>query len=254
MSDGQAVSRCALIVGGRFHDMDYARRELLAGLARDDRIRARVFEDYERLDVLDEIDFLVTYTCDVVPSPQAQAALSRFVKCGGRWLALHGTNSILRFLENGKVDCPKLAPEFMETLGSTFVAHPAIEPYLVEVARPQDPLVKGIEPFTVTDELYLLEQHAPLDVLLYTTFEGRADGFVQSEWPRAQHPVLYRRKLGQGEVVYLTLGHCRGHYDMQPLMPRWPRIDLGSWTVPEFRLLVERGIAWAAGLEKSTQP
>lgn len=248
MSEPERLARCALIVGGKFHDMDYARRELLAGLAADDRIRTRVFEDYERTEILAETDFIVSYTCDVLPSPEAQLALSQFVRRGGRWLALHGTNSILRFLENGKVDCPRLAPVFMETLGSTFVAHPTIEPYLVEVSKPDDPLVAGIEPFTVTDELYLLEQHAPLDVLLYTSFEGRADGFVECEWPRGRHPVLYRRVLERGEVVYLTLGHCRGHHDMRPLMDRWPRIDRGSWLVPEFRLIVQRGLLWAAGL------
>lgn len=253
MSPSEPVSRCKLVVGGKFHDMDFARRELLAGLAVDDRIRTRVFEDYERIDVLEETDFIVSYTCDVAPSVEAQEALNRFVRNGGRWLALHATNSILRFLENGKVDCPRLAPLFMETLGTTFVAHPKIEPYLVEVARPDDPLVEGIAPFTVNDELYLVDQHAPLDILLDTDFGGRADGFAEAEWPRARHPVLYRRALDRGEVLYLTLGHCRGHYDMRPLMDRWPRIDRGSWDTPEFRTLVSRGLAWAARLPAAPQ-
>lgn len=244
------LSRGMLVVGGKFHDMDFARRELLSALAVDDRIRTRVFEDYERVEVLDEVDFIVSYTCDVLPSQSAQEALRRFVERGGRWLALHGTNSILRFMENGKVDAPRLAPLFMDTLGATFVAHPKIEPYQVEVASPDDPLVQGIAPFTVTDELYLMEVHASLDVLLDTEFEGRADGFVEAEWPRARHPVLYRRRLGEseGEVVYLTLGHCRGHFDMRPLMDRWPTVDRGSWDVAEFRTLVKRGVAWAASL------
>ena len=35
----------ALVVGGRYHDMDYARLQLLEALAAHDQIRVRVFED-----------------------------------------------------------------------------------------------------------------------------------------------------------------------------------------------------------------
>lgn len=243
-------ARGMLVVGGKFHDMEYARRELLAMLGADDRITVRAFEDYDRHDLLADCDFLVSYTCDVAPSVEGQRAIRDFVARGGRWLALHGTNSLLAFLDTGKVSAPRIAPHFMETLGTTFVAHPPILPYLVEVARADDPLIEGIEPFEVTDELYLMEKHADLDVLLDTEFDGRADGFEENVWAKARHPVLYRRLLGAGEVVYFTLGHCRGHYDMRPILDRWPTIDRGSWELPEFRTIVGRGIAWAAGMPK----
>ena len=38
-----------LVVGGKFHDMDFARLELLKLLAEDERVRVRVFEDYTNI-------------------------------------------------------------------------------------------------------------------------------------------------------------------------------------------------------------
>jgi type 1 glutamine amidotransferase len=177
-------------------------------------VRVRVFEDYSNLDAIRQARFLVTYTCDVTPSLEQQEALRAWVEGGGRWYALHGSNSILRFLSNGLVETPAWAPHLMETLGSQFIAHPPIAPYRVEVADPEHELVRGIEAFESTDELYLSDYMAGLHVLLDTEFEGSAEGFVRDSWPRARHPVMYLRPLGQGAVLYLTLGHCRGHYDL----------------------------------------
>src|SRR5215813_13459215 len=92
--------RCVLVAGGKYHDIDFARLELLKLLAEDERVRVRVFEDYENLDALAQADILVSYTCDVVPSITVQEALRDWVRRGGRWYALHGTNSILRLLSN----------------------------------------------------------------------------------------------------------------------------------------------------------
>ena len=241
-------SRGMLVVGGKFHDMEFARRALLAELGKDDRITSLCYDNYDHHAALADCDFLVSYTCDVAPSVAGQRALRDFVARGGRWLALHATNSLLTFMDDGKVAAPRLAPLFMETLGTTFVAHPPIAPYRVDIARGDDPLVAGIAPFEVTDELYLVERHADIDVLLDTAFEGMADGFVENVWPAARHPVLYRRRLGEGEVVYFTLGHCRGHYDMRPHLDYWPTIDRGSWDLPEYRTILERAVEWAAGL------
>jgi len=236
---------CVLIAGGKYHDIDYARLEILKLLAEDDRVRVRVFEDYANLEAIAQADFLVSYTCDVIPSLEAQEALRRFVERGGRWYALHGTNSILRFLESGLVDTPRWAPHFMQTLGSMFIAHPPIAPYRVEVADPGHPLVAGVEPFEATDEHYLVETHGQLHVLLDTEFEGEATGFVESRWEKARHPVFYLHPVGEGSVLYLTLGHCRGHYDMQPFVDFYPEPEKGAWALPVFYDLLRRGLEWA---------
>src|SRR5882757_5253741 len=118
------------------------------------------------LGAISAADFLVTYTCDVTPALHEQEALRAFVQRGGRWLALHGTNSILRFLKSGKVDSPRWAPHFMATLGAMFIAHPPVGPFRVTVANREHPLVRGVEPFETSDELYLMEIYGDLEVLL----------------------------------------------------------------------------------------
>lgn len=243
MSGGRL--NCLLVAGGKWHDIDYARLELLKLLAQDQRIRVRVLEDYSNLDALREADFLVSYTCDVTPSLAEQEALRDYVQNGKRWLALHGTNSILRFMDDGSIDTPNWAPVFMDTLGSIFQAHPPIGPFRVEPTGVEHPLVADIQAFEVEDEQYLVEVTASVDVLLDTEFEGQAGRFRANPWPRSRHPVLYLRHLGEGSVCYLTLGHCRGHYDLQPLMDFYPKIERGAWELPVFHELLRRGIRWA---------
>ncbi len=236
---------CVLIAGGVWHDIDFARLELLKLLAEDERIRVRVFEDYSNLAAIEAADFLITYTCNVVPPLEVQEALRNWVKNGGRWYALHGTNSVIRLMADGNYGTPDWAPLFMETLGSMFRSHPPIAPYRVEVADPEHPLVQGIEPFDSTDEQYLMRTYGDLHVLLDTEFGGDAPGFVENQWEKARHPVFYIHEVGDGAVLYLTLGHCRHHYDMQPLLDYWPTIDRCAWDQPVFYDLLRRGIRWA---------
>ena len=47
------------IAGGKFHDIDFARLEILKLLAEDDRMKTRVFEDYSNLHAIENADFLM---------------------------------------------------------------------------------------------------------------------------------------------------------------------------------------------------
>ena len=217
-------------------------------LAEDERIRTRVDEDYGNLHAIANADLLVTYTCDVRPNPEQQAALATFVRNGGRWLALHGTNAALEPTPSGFAAL-RVFGEVANVLGSQFIAHPPIQPYKVTVAAGAEdhPLVHGLQPFETDDELYLSELHDrdSLQVLLETRYTGQAKGFLERDWPDDDaRPVLYVRPYGPagGEVVYLTLGHCRGHYDMRPMLDYYPTVERGSWEVPQFRELVRRSI------------
>lgn len=236
---------CVLVCGGVWHDMDFARLELLKLLSEDPSVRTRVFEDYENIAAIEQADILITYTCDVTPSLKAQEALRAWLAKGGRWYALHGTNSVLRFIEEtGLWDAPRWAPLMMDMLGSQFISHPPIAPYTVTVADPDHPLVKGVEPFETTDELYHMECHGDLHVLLETDCTEPGTGFVEADDAPGTHPVFYIKETGKGAVLYLTLGHCRGHYDLQPMMDWWPTVDRCAWDLPVFYDLLRRGIDW----------
>lgn len=239
---------CVLVCGGVWHDMDFARLELLKLLAEDPSVRTRVFENYENLDAIREAHIIITYTCDVTPSLAAQEVLRDWVHAGGRWYALHGTNSVLRLLDSGENaglwDAPRWAPLFMDTLGSQFLSHPPIAPYKVTVADPSHSLVADVEPFETTDELYHLECHGDLHVLLETECNEPGTGFVEAADALGTHPVMYIKRQGEGAVLYNTLGHCRGHYDLQPMLDWWPTVDRCAWDLPVFYELLRRGIAW----------
>ena len=244
-----------LVAGGKYHDIDFARLELLKLLAEHDDVRVRVAADYEDVDAIAAATFLVSYTCDVRPSPGAQEALRAWVQGGGRWMALHGTNSALDLGGPNGVDSPRCFPTWADTLGSQFVAHPPIMPYKVETTDPAHWLVADVGEFETDDELYCSEYHDAdqLHTLLHTTWSGHARGFVEADWTASdRHLVMYLRPLGQGTVLYNTLGHCRGHYDMtmapfDPPIAYYPKIERGSWAVPQYYELLRRSIRWAKG-------
>jgi type 1 glutamine amidotransferase len=114
----------------------------------------------------------------------------------------------------------------------------------VTVADPSHPLVKGIEPFDTEDELYHMELHGKLHVLLKTECAEPGTGFVEAADAIGTHPVFYLKDHGKGAVLYNTLGHCRGHYDLQPMLDWWPTVDRCAWDLPVFYDLLRRGIGW----------
>jgi type 1 glutamine amidotransferase len=224
-----------------------------------DDVRVKVADDFHDVDAICGSDFLVTYTCDLRPTPAEQDALRSWVTGGGRWFALHATNAAfdpppdMAALQAGqRFVTPRAFPIFAETLGSQFLFHPAIEPYTVTVSpgAEADPLVADIEPFDANDELYLCEYHGQLIPLLETRWTGSGGGFVESDWP-VDEPrlVLYKRPLGQGEVLYFTLGHCRSTWDMTdpPFNGmQYPIIERGSWELGVYYELLRRGLSWSA--------
>ena len=245
MSDNQRID-VYLVCNAKYHDTNFARLELLKLLAEHEDVWVRVGDSYRDVDAISESTLLVTYTCDLCPTEDEQAALRGFVENGGRWFALHGTNALVE-LAGGKADTPDKAPDLMRTLGSRFVAHPAIETFKVRVVDPQHPLTEGMADFEIEDELYLCEYHGEIQSLLETRFTGVAAGFQEGDWPDDEpRHVMYLHPEGPGEVLYLTLGHCRGRYDMRPIMDVYPQVERGSWEKPEFYELLRRGIAWAA--------
>jgi type 1 glutamine amidotransferase len=241
-----------LVAGGKYHNIDHARLEILKLLADHPRIKVQVGADYSDIDAICASDFLITYTCDVIPSESETQRLSHYINSGKKWFALHGTNSILRFLEPDasgapQVDCPEENVPFMEILGSQFMSHPPIHDYDVLVTDPDHPLVKDIPTFQVDDELYLCKFHGKYQTLLHTQWSDPVENFLRDDWMKDSNvqPILYIHPYGEGQVLYLTLGHCRGKYDMQPLMEEYPVPEEGAWRTEEFYELLRRGIQWA---------
>jgi type 1 glutamine amidotransferase len=95
----------------------------------------------------------------------------------------------------------------------------------------------------------LCDRTATIDVLMASHFEGGpCPDFARGECPPQDVPILYLRKVGAGSVLYCSLGHCRGHYDLRPVSNYWPHPQRCSWDYPIFSEILRRGIRW--GVER----
>ena len=235
-----------LVCNARYHDTNFARLELLKLLAEHEDISTEVASSFADTAAIKRSRLLITYTCDLRPTEAEQAALGEFLAAGGRWFALHATNALLEFTESGKVDTPDLAPHYMQLLGSRFIAHPANQKIQIRVADASHPLTQGIDDFEVEDEEpYYCEALGEQHVLLEAEYNEPSQGYVRSDYgtDRDSHPQMYLHPWGEGEVLYLSLGHCSGKHDMKPLVDINPVVR-GSWNSPTYYELLRRGIRW----------
>jgi type 1 glutamine amidotransferase len=217
----------------RNHDFDFARRKLLDALYEAGDIRTDVASNYDAAAAIAAGDLLVSYTSQVPVAAAQCAALRGYLQGGGRWFAIHASNSV-----GNNQYLPAI-------LGSRFITHPPYLHYEVSITQTDDPLTRGIAPFEVDDELYVIEHADDIDVLLHTRWGGEA---MRQHFPEAVRPLMYRRTVGSngGGVLYLALGHCNRPFDK----PRPEAPDSadrrGPWSTPTYQELLRRGIAWAA--------
>jgi type 1 glutamine amidotransferase len=233
-----------LVCNAKYHDTNFARLELLKLLAEQEDVWVRVSDSYADTEAIANSKLLITYTCDLCPTEGEQQALREFLEAGGRWLALHGTNALVEIID-GKADTPDRAPHLMESLGSRFVAHPAIQQFQVRVTDVDHALTRGLEDFEIEDEPYYCEFLGENKVLLEASYKAPSIGYAQSEFgiDRDSQPQMYIHPVGKGEVLYLMLGHCTGKYDMQPIAEVVP-ITRCAWNYDIFYEILRRGISW----------
>ena len=111
-------------------------------------------------------------------------------------------------------------------VGGQFVEHPGgIRPYTVHIEAPDHPATAGLPDFDMNSELYYMHFDPTNRILASTRVPGDPFPWVEG----AIMPVAWTRPYGQGRVFYSALGHLASDFD-----------------APECRMLVERGMLWAA--------
>ena len=122
-------------------------------------------------------------------SQAGRDALTNFVNGGGALLGLH-TASI----------CFDTWPGWKDLLGVMWAwgrsHHPDIGTIHVDVAADAHPIMAGVQPFEVHDEIY--HHLAPAD---------DAPGLLFAEADEGVQPLMWARQVGQGRAVYDSLGH-----------------------------------------------
>lgn len=127
-------------------------------------------------------------------TPRVRTAFERYVRQGGRLLALHAAPI-----------CFDDWPGWGDLLGARWdwelSSHPPLGEMEVRVVA-EHPITAGIDRFTITDEAYgrmvRAEDVEPLAV---------------SSWEGEEHPMLWVRRVGEGLVVTSTLGHGRESFE-----------------------------------------
>jgi uncharacterized protein len=197
--------------------------ELFADVMRDEGFEVRVVSD---LEVYTDAEYMQSLTL-IVPvwtmstiTKEQEAGLLGAVKSGIGIAGWHG----------GMADSFRNNTEYQWMVGGQWVAHPGnVITYQVNITKPNDPIVAGLNDFTMQSEQYYMHVDPSNEVLATTTFSGKEG---DAPWiAGAVVPVVWKRHYGQGRVFYSSLGHVRKDFD-----------------VPEAREIVRRGMLWAAGL------
>ena len=116
------------------------------------------------------------------------------------------------------------AYQFM--VGGQFVEHPGgIIDYTVHISRGDDPVMSGINDFSMHSELYYMHVDPSNRVLATVTCSGGVYPWIEG----VVMPTVWKRVYGAGRVFYSALGHEAHDFD-----------------VPEAFEIMKRGMLWAA--------
>lgn len=158
---------------------------------------------------------VVVYTQGGTMSDAQAKALEKFVSGGGGLVGIHCAAD--SFTKNSR---------YMKLIGSQFASHGPVADFEVTVTDPQHPVVTRTENFLITDELYVLKDHADYDV------------FATAHWQGLDRPMGYERRVGEGRVIYLANGHdpaALSNRYFQRLIERATRVACGERFETEVR-------------------
>ena len=126
----------------------------------------------------------------------------------------------------GAGDAFRDSVDYQFMIGGQWVAHPGdVIDYHVDITRPDDPIMQGIDRFPYRSEQYYMHVDPSNEVLATTTFTGEHAAWIVG----VVMPVVWKRKHGKGRVFYSSLGHQAKEFE-----------------VPEMRTIFRRGANWAA--------
>jgi hypothetical protein len=167
-------------------------------------------------DNLPAVDLIVPcWTMGTVTANQVGALLN----------AVHAGTGIAGW-HGGMCDAFRESTEYQFMTGGQFVAHPGgIIDYTVNLIKPGDPIVAGLDDFAMRSEQYYMHVDPSNEVLATTEISG-----IDAPWVKGcVMPVVWKRTYGSGRVFYSALGHVAADFD-----------------VPECMEIVRRGMLWAS--------
>jgi uncharacterized protein len=126
----------------------------------------------------------------------------------------------------GMGDAFRQNTEYQFMVGGQFVAHPDnMKDYTVQITKPDDPIVQGLQDFQIHSEQYYMHVDPSNEVLATTTFQTASAPWVNG----CVMPVVWKRRWGKGKVFYSSIGHSAKEFE-----------------IPQIREIQRRGLLWAA--------
>lgn len=165
---------------------------------------------------------------DVLTLPQREA-FKTYIAHGGGFAGIHGAGGDPYYDWDWYVDT---------LIGARFLGHPGspqFQPARVIIDDPSSAITRGLGDWTMTEEWYSFKsdpRHDGVHVLARldeTTYAPNEAGHDISMG--ADHPIAWTRCLGDGRSFFTAIGH----------RPE-------SYSEPNSIALLEKGIAWSAGL------
>jgi uncharacterized protein len=165
---------------------------------------------------LKSLDLIVPIVTMAKIEKAEAVALSDAVRAGVGMAGFHG----------GMCDAFRESTDYQFITGGQWVAHPGgIIDFRVNVQRPDDPVMQGLQDFDYRSEQYYMHVDPSNDVLATTTFSGEHAPWIEG----VVMPVVWKRRHGLGRVFYSALGHVAAEFEHASM-----------------RTLFERGMLWAA--------
>ncbi len=167
-------------------------------------------------DILSGVDLIVPIVTMSTIQKEEVKALCSAVEAGAGLAGFHGQMG----------DSFRDAVDYQFMVGGQWVSHPGnIIDYRVDVTRPDDPIMQGIDSFDYHSEQYYMHIDPSNEVLATTTFSGDHASWING----VVMPVVWKRRHGKGRVFYSSLGHVAAEFENRPM-----------------RTIMRRGLNWAA--------
>ena len=207
--------RILLLLGGTYHDFD-GFANAITPVFRKNGYDVEATYDPEALMCLDKnrLDIVVMYTClggtkqddktgEDLTAAQTES-LVKWVQDGGGLLAAHAATVI------GESNS-----ELRRLIGGVFVSHPPGFSFCVYPMFREHPIMRGVEAFSVHDELYLETYDETVDIHMVSLDRGIC------------YPVVWSKCEGKGRVAHIALGHSSC-----------------VWELPSYKQLMLQAVEW----------
>jgi predicted dehydrogenase/type 1 glutamine amidotransferase len=156
---------------------------------------------------LDAFDLILNFTFNHEINAAEEQGLLRFVADGKGLMGLH----------TATITFPQSAG-YKRLIGGWLDGHAPYGPFPVKIADTHHPVTAGLSDFVITDELYAC------------TYDPLVKVLATARWKDKDQPMVWTKPYGKGRVCYVALGH-----------------DAAAFADANFRRLVHRACAWAAG-------